>query len=173
LGLHSSELFIQEVVKESPASKAGIAPGDRMLRVGGETVYSFLELKEKIQASGMRDGMVEVSWEREGRTMTARIEPTRTDRAGPTLKKDTEFTIGVIPMFDPAQPDTIIEREFNPFVLAYKGTIRMVDISWRNMVSLAKMVTGDVSIKTLGGPILIGKIAGDSLSRGLIQFLSM
>src|SRR5690606_38189374 len=40
-------------------------------------------------------------------------------------------------------------------------------------VSLAKMVTGDVSIKTLGGPILIGKIAGDSLSRGLIQFLTM
>jgi regulator of sigma E protease len=29
-----------------------------------------------------------------------------------------------------------------------------------------------VSAKTLGGPILIGKIAGESISRGLISFLS-
>ena len=34
------------------------------------------------------------------------------------------------------------------------------------------MFTGDVSVKTLGGPILIGKIAGDSIERGLIAFLT-
>jgi regulator of sigma E protease len=34
------------------------------------------------------------------------------------------------------------------------------------------MFTGDVSVATLGGPILIGKIAGESLSRGLVAFLS-
>ena len=34
------------------------------------------------------------------------------------------------------------------------------------------MFTGDVSVATLGGPILIGKIAGESISRGLIAFLT-
>ncbi len=35
------------------------------------------------------------------------------------------------------------------------------------------MFTGQVSVKSLGGPILIGKLAGDSLSRGLLDFLRM
>jgi regulator of sigma E protease len=33
------------------------------------------------------------------------------------------------------------------------------------------MFTGHVSVGTLGGPILIGKIAGESLSHGLVTFL--
>ena len=33
-------------------------------------------------------------------------------------------------------------------------------------------MTGDVSVATLGGPILIGKIAGESLSHGLVAFLT-
>jgi regulator of sigma E protease len=35
------------------------------------------------------------------------------------------------------------------------------------------MVRGQVSVKSLGGPILIGKLAGDSISRGLLEFLRM
>jgi regulator of sigma E protease len=66
----------------------------------------------------------------------------------------------------------VIERTLNPFVLLYRGTERMVIFTYRNFVSIKKMFTGDVSVATLGGPILIGKIAGESLSRGLIAFLS-
>jgi regulator of sigma E protease len=65
----------------------------------------------------------------------------------------------------------LIERTFNPFVVAYEGVSKMVTLSWRNLVSLGKMVVGDVSVRTLGGPILIGKIAGESMARGLITFL--
>jgi regulator of sigma E protease len=49
----------------------------------------------------------------------------------------------------------------------------MVVFSWRNVMSVKKMITGDVSVGTLGGPILIGKLAGESISRGLISFLTM
>ena len=48
----------------------------------------------------------------------------------------------------------------------------MVTLSWRNFMSIQKMFTGNVSVATLGGPIMIGKIAGESLSRGLIAFLT-
>ena len=48
----------------------------------------------------------------------------------------------------------------------------MVVFSWRNLVSIGKMFSGDVSVATLGGPIMIGKIAGESLARGLIAFLT-
>jgi regulator of sigma E protease len=71
-----------------------------------------------------------------------------------------------------AEPVTIIERTYNPLVLLYKGTERMLVITWRNFVSIRKMFTGDVSTATLGGPILIGKIAGESLEHGLVACLT-
>jgi regulator of sigma E protease len=52
------------------------------------------------------------------------------------------------------------------------GAERMVSFSYKNFVSIKKMIFQEVSVETLGGPILIGKIAGESLSRGLIVFLS-
>lgn len=70
-----------------------------------------------------------------------------------------------------AAPLMIIERTLNPFVVVYRGFARMLTMSWRNFVSIGKMFTGGVSVKTLGGPILIGKIAGESITRGLIAFL--
>jgi len=172
-GLYSSELFVESTLDGQPAQTAGIQKGDRIVKVGTIEVPSFFDLKDEIQSAAQHNGRVRVSWERGGRTREAMLTPTENKRTGPTLKASTEYTIGVAPMLKMAEPDTVVERVFNPFVLLYRGVDRTVEISWRNLVSLGKMVTGDVSIKTLGGPILIGKIAGDSLSRGLIQFLNI
>ncbi|HTL12793.1 MAG TPA: RIP metalloprotease RseP [Bdellovibrionota bacterium] len=172
-GLYSSELFVESILDGQPAQAAGIQKGDRVVKVGTIEVPSFFDLKDEIQSAAQHNGRVRVSWERDGKMREAMLTPTENKRTGPTLKSSTEYTIGVAPMLKMAEPETVVERVFNPFVLLYRGVDRTVEISWRNLVSLGKMVTGDVSIKTLGGPILIGKIAGDSLSRGLIQFLTI
>jgi regulator of sigma E protease len=172
LGLRSSELFIEKTMPDSPAAKAGLQPGDRLIGIGPVTVESFVDLRDAVQRAGEKDNKVPVRWEREGRLMTADIVPTATATRDPALKKTTQFTIGVVPMLVWAEPVTFVERTFNPFTLLYKATERMVVFSYRNIVSLGKMFTGDVSITTLGGPILIGKIAGESIARGLISFLT-
>ncbi|MBI3534129.1 MAG: RIP metalloprotease RseP [Deltaproteobacteria bacterium] len=145
LGFYSTELFVEKVISKSPAEHAGICE---------------------------KDGKVLVEWERSGKKMSALISPTATSGRDALLRKTTQYTIGVIPMFFWAEPVTVIERVLNPFLLLYKGAERTIVFSWRNLVSIRKMMTGDVSITTLGGPILIGKIAGESLSRGLIAFLT-
>ena len=171
-GLHSSELFIDKAIDKSPAQVAGIRTGDRLIAVGPQRVLSFFELKDAVQHSGETAGKVDLSWERDGKVMAASIVPTATTVRDPVLKKMTNFTVGIAPMLALAEPVTIIERTFNPLVLLYKGTERMVVFSWRNFVSIRKMFTGDVSVATLGGPILIGKIAGESLAHGLVAFLT-
>jgi regulator of sigma E protease len=104
--------------------------------------------------------------------MTAAVVPTATTVRDPVLNKSVQYTVGIVPQLVWSEPATTIERTLNPMVLAYKGTIRMIQFSWRNLVSLGKMVVGDVSVATLGGPILIGKLAGESLSHGVIAFLT-
>ncbi len=172
LGLFSSELFVDRTVPHSPAEVAGVQSGDRLLGVGGQIVQSFFELKDAVQKSGEKDGKVQLKWERAGKIFSVVLTPTATVGRDPNLNKTTQYTVGVIPQLRMGEPVTVIERIWNPFQLVSLATQRMITFSWRNLVSLKKMVTGDVSVGSLGGPIMIGKIAGESLTRGLIVFLT-
>jgi regulator of sigma E protease len=171
-GLRSSELFVEKVQEGSPAQKAGVLDGDRLIGVGTKDVASFFDLKDAVQRAGESEGRVALRWEREGKVFNASIVPNAATTKDALLKNTTQYTVGVIPMLSNAEPITVLERTLNPIKLVYKATERMVIFSWRNFVSIRKMFTGDVSMKTLGGPIMIGKIAGESLSRGLIAFLT-
>lgn len=172
-GVCSVELFVEKVVTDSPAAKAGLQAGDRMVEADGHVLTSFYGLRKKIQESGEKHGKVELVWEREGRRMSSVIIPTENKPRDALLKRVSEFTIGVMPMSFAAVPVMVKEQIWNPFTLFYRGVERMLIFTWRNVVSIAKMVTGQVSVSTLGGPILIGKIAGESMSRGVIEFLRM
>lgn len=171
-GLRSSELFIQQVVDGAPAKAVGIVAGDRIVTVGGHPIRSFFGLKDAIQRAGEKVGKVAVTWERAGQAMSAEITPSERISRDALLKKTAQYTIGISPMLALAEPETVIERTLNPFKLVYLATERMVVLTYRNFVSIGKMFTGEVSMATLGGPIMIGKIAGESIERGLIAFLS-
>lgn len=171
-GLHSSELFVDKTIAKSPAEAAGIKSGDRIIAIGTNVFESFFDLRDAVQRGGEQDGKLTVRWERAGHLMSANITPTATNGRDPLLKKVTQYTIGVVPLLVWAEPTMFQERVWNPFMLVFKATERMVVFSYRNLVSIGKMFTGDVSLAALGGPILIGKIAGESLSRGLNAFLS-
>jgi regulator of sigma E protease len=171
-GLHSSELFVEKTVDGSPAAKAGILSGDRLVGVGDQAIQSFIDLKDAVQDSGEKTGKVLLKWERDGKPFVQELVPTKTAAKDPEMKTTTQFTVGVVPMMTFAEPATVIERVWNPFALVWKGSERVVIFTWRNLVSIGKMLTGNVSVGTLGGPILIGKIAGESLSHGLITFLT-
>ncbi len=172
-GIHSSELFVEQTVPGSPAEKAGIQKGDQLLAVNGSPIGSFFELRRKIQKSGEDHGKVSVTVMRAGKTTDFDLVPSESTERDPLLKKMKQFTIGIMPVPSMIEPVMVTERTWNPFVLVYRGFERMIEMSARNLISIGKMVTGQVSVKSLGGPILIGKLAGDSISRGLMDFLRM
>ncbi len=173
LGLFSSELFVEQAVKDSPAEKVGVRGGDQIVAVNATPIRSFFELRKNIQKAGEAKGKLNLTVVREGKTVTYEVVPTVTTERDPMLKTLKQYTVGVIPVATMLEPEMVIERVLNPFVLVYRGVERMIDLSIRNIVSIWKMVQGQVSVKSLGGPILIGKLAGDSISRGLLDFLRM
>jgi regulator of sigma E protease len=172
-GLHSSELFVDQTMAGSPAEKAGVKKGDRLVKVNDVPVKSFFELRMNIQKAGEEKGKALVEVERGGKPVSFEIIPQTTNERDPMLKKLKQYTIGVMPVSSMFEPDMIKEQIWNPFVLLYKGTARMFDLTSKNFISIAKMFQGQVSVSSLGGPILIGKLAGDSMNRGLIDFLKM
>ena len=46
-----------------------------------------------------------------------------------------------------------------------------LELTEKNFISLFKIFFGNASVNSLGGPVLIAKIAGDSIHRGILDFL--
>ena len=158
--------IVGTVVADSPAARAGVRPGDRIVAIEGEVVEDFPGLVQRVQPNPGRtldftiersDGRVnlpiEVQSQREGDRMIGRI--------------------GVQPVAGSQVPDHMrtVER-YGPI----EAVGRAADKTWRMSELTVRMlwnvVTGDVSVKNLSGPINIAEYAGFSLRQGALAFLS-
>jgi len=88
-----------------------------------------------------------------------------------TVEQKTKGYMGFTPTLEP-WPDGVV------FVHKYgvvKAMSKAMDKTWRLMTlsieMLGKLITGDVSVKNLSGPIAIAQGAGTSASLGLVYFL--
>jgi regulator of sigma E protease len=191
-GLHNPELFIQEVVGGQPAALAGVKVGDRIISANGKRVYSFEHLRGTIQAAGeavakkiaaqtggakvaddMYPNAVTLELEREGKVQTITSAVRATSGKDPLGETIVTYTMGILSAGKPQMPpNLIIERTFNPFKALYIGVVETVDHTVMTVVGLKKLAFGEVSAKSVGGPIMIGKLAGDTFSsRGWRDFL--
>jgi regulator of sigma E protease len=184
-GLHNPELFIQEVVAGQPAGEAGIKAGDRIIAANGQTVHSFEHLRAMIQKAGeeaaKKAGKAEDSYanavqleiERGGQTRTLSTGVHATKGKDPLGETIVTYTVGILSAGKPQLPaNLILERTLNPFKALYIGNNETVDHTVMTVVGLKKLLFGEVSARTMGGPIAIGKLAGDTFSsRGWRDFL--
>ncbi len=186
-GLHNPELFVGEVLKDGAASQAGLRAGDRVASVNGKKIYSFEHLRSRIQETGHDvaklakeqgkepnfDQALKLEIEREGKLQTL-VSSIRASKEKNLLGENVIlYNIGIISAGRLARPtNPIVERTLNPFKALWIGTIESANHTAMTVIGLKKLVFGEVSMKTMGGPILIGKLAGDTFSeRGWQDFL--
>ena len=63
---------VKEVKKHSPASAAGLAPGDMLQRLGGVPIHSFADAQFALDKAP-KSGSVEVAWQRGDRAMKDKL----------------------------------------------------------------------------------------------------
>lgn len=170
-GISSSELIVSGVLDASPAKAAGVLAGDLLLSVNGKQLHSFFELRELIQSLGDRGETVSLKVRRSGLELTLSIKPSGADSKDALGRATKIFTIGVYPLLVSTEPETHLEKTWNPFLLVSGATTRALDLCGKTVISLKKLFFREVSVGTLGGPLLIGKLAGDSMSKGFAHFL--
>ena len=154
---------IGEVVADGAADAAGLRTGDRITAVAGVRIRSFADLVTEVSKRPAE--AVTVDYVRDGETRSVELVLGEQQVDG-----ESRGLLGVGVAQDIG--DYFYLRKFGPIESVGAAAER----TWATMVftvrMLGRMVTGDVSIKNLSGPINIAQFAGDSAQRGVSEFLS-
>lgn len=169
-GLEHPDLYLDQVVKDSPAEKADLKRGDKITAINGTPITAWDQVLQTIKSYDGKDAIT-MTIQREGTELLKKLTPQITSQMTMQGKEDKRYTVGIISMVNIAQPELITIAESNPIVALGKGTARAWDISVITVMSFVRMFQGEVSHKNIGGMISIGKAAKDSYEMGLQAFL--
>lgn len=174
LGFLPSDTFVKQVSKDSPAEKGGLTSGDRIVKVGEKMISHFDSIVEAVQEYGAKGEAIPVVVERAGKATTLNLTPVETEQEDPiTHQKFKKYMIGFAPylVYQEAEYTTVTVRGL--FALIGKGVGETNELAKKMVISLFKLASGGISIKNLGGPVLIATVAGKSLDAGVVHFLQM
>ena len=158
---------VGNVKRDSPAEKAGIRPNTMILAINDTTINYWRQLEEKIHA---RPGIeMEFTWEHDGQRYTEMIIPDGVDAPAEGERVDVVKIggIGIAPSY---------ERISISFGDAVGHGLRSCYAILVGILGfLGKLVTGNATMRAVGGPIKVGIMAGDMLRWGfsyLVYFIA-
>jgi regulator of sigma E protease len=162
---------VHTVVAGSAAAQAGFRAGDVITAVNGSKVVSLQDVKDAAQDAAGRPMLVTIL--RGPHHYEALLSAAPTQTVG-LFGKETVFLIGFTS--DTGPSSRILER-FGPV----DGTIQGADETWRiaymSVASVANIMQGRTSMRTLSGPIkmvqVTGKMAHVAGIRGLFSLLAV
>jgi regulator of sigma E protease len=152
---------IGEVVPGAPAQAAGMQAGDSVVSAAGVPIPSWERLVRIIEGSPGRP-VAMVVW-RDGRLVTLTLTPKPTEVLDPDTR--TTRTVGKIGVGRPV-------RHFGLLGSLGQGVRRAGDAGGLILFTLRGLVTGQISARDIGGPILVGQLAGEVAQLGLPDFLA-
>lgn len=166
-GFFPSDVSVESIVMQSPADKAGIRKGDIIATLNGQKIHSFEELRQIVQKNPT-DQQVEVGYWRDGKAGTARLLPEARE-----VDKKKVMTIGVFSGLQVVTPRMLETRPEGIGAAILQSFDRTVDGIGKTLQGYKKLITKEVGLNNIGGPLAIGKVASDSFHISLSMFFRL
>ena len=148
--------IIGQVLVDSPAHVSGLRANDEIMEINNELVSSWSEIKGKINNNLGLPASFKIK--REDKIIFLSVLPKFSDES-------KEWLVG-ISASNKISPEALIYQRDNPLNALMKASIQTYNVIKDSFQFLYKMLTGYVSPKNLGGPVMIGQFAGESLIYG-------
>jgi regulator of sigma E protease len=160
----SDSTRVGEVMKGEPAYEAGIRPGDVITRIDDKPVKEFTDIHSAVNAAGARPLTLQV--DRGGEVLAFRVTPKLADDKnlfGETTGQSVRIGVG-------RATETRRDSLYEAIPHAFTHTANMTELT---IVGIGKLITGSISRKNLGGPIMIYQQVGEQAKAGLTRFLNL
>ena len=139
-----------------PAEKAGFRENDKVLAVNGVTVYHWNQFSGMVKESGGKP--LRILIDRIGKRHEITVTP---------AMDSGRYVIGVEPFV------RLVFKRYgfrDAISMGFTKTIETADLT---LVTLRKLITFKLSIKTLGGPVMIAQMSGQAAAAGLSAFVAL
>lgn len=158
------EAVIGQVIEGSAAAAADLQVGDRIVETAEMPISNWEQWREIIRSSpGKKLGMLV---ERDGNTLFLEITPSAKEEGA-----EVGYA-GVAPQ-PPEWPEELLRDKQYTVAEAMSASLqKTLSSSLFILDSLKKLIVGQVSTRSLGGPVSIAKIAGASAEAGWQAFFS-
>jgi regulator of sigma E protease len=167
-GTYILQATVGKVQADSPASRAGLMVGDRILAIDENTIDSWEEMSAVITASEGRALRFQIQRDAEIRaiTITPEITPDK-NLFGEAIER---YIVGI------SSAGEVTPIPLGPGGALVQGLSQTYEITKLTIISIVKLIQGTISTKTLGGPIMIAEMAGQQAKEGadnLIFFIAL
>jgi regulator of sigma E protease len=153
------------LVPGDPAARSGMEAGDRMLVAGGVPITNWWDFVDVVEAHP--DIPMEVTLEREGRSLTLSVTPEATQEEDPVTGETV--TVGKVGINGPV--GELVYRDVSLTQAVQLGYAETVGMTGLLLDFLGGLVTGRESPKQVGSILTIGSIAGQAAGLGIETFL--
>jgi regulator of sigma E protease len=165
-GLRTIDLMVRSVNMGSPADKVGIKGDDVFTSLEGETVHSFEELRTRLQTIDKPSVTVEVY--SKGELKKYVVTPEVSVQEGKSVK-----LLGVYSFIEVLKTNFVLTKSKGLISSTTVAVTRTWDSMKKTVDGFVKLLTNQVSLKSIGGPLAIGKVAHDSFNTSLSYFFQL
>jgi len=167
LGIHHSQLTIKKNSLKLHSPDFPLKPNDYLQTFGGHHLKSVFDLEEQLRKHSKPQVNIQLIRNYQPMEVSVPLKMIK------MMHLDKEQTIYRLPVFFLAQPFSPKDRLIQPtFISALSFATGEVFLKSQQILSgIFALVTGNLSLKSLGGPILVAKVAGESARSGWQTFL--
>ena len=158
-------LQIADVAAGGAGDKAGLQVGDKLRAINGIKLNSWPEFVKQIQKNAEQTLQLEI--ERDATVSTIELIPDAKQVQGELV----QGYIGVAPLVDPYPQEYRVKLQYSPVDAFIKGVEKTGQLTKLTFNTLIKLLTGDIAVTNLSGPVAIAKGAGMSAGYGIEYFL--
>ena len=157
-------LIAANVAQDSAAQRSGLLVNDKLVAINQVELNNWAEFVSLIQANA--NNSLTLTIERNSVQQMLTITPDAREVEG-----GLQGYIGLSPQVD-AYPDSFrIKLQYGVVDSIIKGVDKTWQLSHLTVSTLVNLITGELSVKNLSGPVGIAKGAGMSADYGLAYFL--
>ena len=164
------EPVIGEVLPDSPAAEGGLNSGDMILKINANPIYDWSEIKKFVNEKGGET--ISLSIDRNGESKQLFVKPIFSE-----ISSTWQIGISSAYILNPSSRKII---KFGIAQSLQNSFLQTFSVIENSLIFLKKIIFGQISSKNLGGPVMIGQYAGESVIYGglysfiyLIAFISI
>jgi regulator of sigma E protease len=151
---------VDKVIPGGAAERAGLRPGDLMQAIDGKPVNDGIDFIEAVRGAAGRTLQVDLL--RGNQAMQLPLTPERDPATG----------AGIVKLMV-AQSPAMVTVQAGPLDAFAKGAGRAWDGSVATLKMIGKMLTGEVSLKNVSGPLTIAGVAGQAADTGFSTYIEI